>query len=95
MALVKLEDYLTRKQMRKVATYLDFAWQFAQRLKREYQAKGLEVEIYAQGRVSINRNTPYPLIDPEVDLAQAKWDYFFHNEWILPYPEIEVENALE
>ncbi|PQJ16010.1 HTTM domain-containing protein [Aureicoccus marinus] len=95
MALVKLEDYLTRKQIRKVATYPDFAWQFAQRLKREYEAKGLEVEIYAQGRVSINRNTPYPLIDPEVDLAQAKWDYFFHNEWILPYPEIEVENASE
>ena len=92
---IALEDYLSRKQMRKVATYPDFTWQFAQRIKKEYEAKGEKVEIYASGRVGINGKNYQALIDPTVDLAQAKWDYFFHNEWILPYRDLEAENAGE
>jgi hypothetical protein len=34
--VVDLEDYLTGKQMEKIASYPDFIWQFAQRLKSEY-----------------------------------------------------------
>jgi hypothetical protein len=92
---VELQRYLTRKQMRKVATYPDFIWQFCQRLKREYAEKGQEIEIYVNGRVSINRKNPQALIDPEVDMAKAEWDYFFHNDWILPYRDLEAENASE
>ena len=92
---VALENYLSRKQMRKVATYPDFTWQFAQRIKKEYEEKGREVEIYVNGRVGINGKNFQPLIDPEVDLAKARWDYFFHNDWILPYRDLEAENTAE
>jgi len=92
---VELQRYLTRKQMRKVATYPDFIWQFCQRLKREYEEEGQEIEIYVTGRVSINRKNPQALIDPTVDMATAEWNYFFHNDWILPYRDLEAENASE
>lgn len=92
---VELERYLSRKQMRKVATYPDFIWQFCQRIKKEYEEKGQEIEIYINGRVSINRKNPQALIDPKVDMAKAEWDYFFHNDWILPYRDLEAENAPE
>ena len=92
---VELQRYLTRKQMRKVATYPDFIWQFCQRLKREYEEEGQEIEIYVTGRVSINRKNPQALIDPEVNMAKAEWNYFFHNDWILPYRDLEAENASE
>lgn len=93
--MVELQRYLSRRQMRKVATYPDFIWQFCQRLKKEYAEEGQEVELYVTGRVSINRKNPQALIDPTVDMAKAEWNYFFHNDWILPYRDLEAENASE
>jgi vitamin K-dependent gamma-carboxylase len=63
----------------------DGIWQFAQRIKKEYQEQGKDISIFVDSKVSIN-NKPYKMfIDPAVDLASAKWDYFFHNEWIILY----------
>lgn len=84
---VDLDGYLTKKQKRRIAAYPDFIWQFAQHLKKEYAKKGVSISVYAvNSRVSINGRTLHAFIDPEVDLANAKWDYFWHNEWILPSP---------
>ena len=81
---VKLEEHLTKKQKRKVACYPDFAWQFAQYLKKEYAKKGEDIQIYAINRVRVNQGQFSQFIDPEVDLGSVQWKHFSHNEWILP-----------
>ena len=80
---VKKGDYLSRKQIRQASTKPDVIWQFSQRLKEMYAEKGEEVEIYVNARVSVNHKDRKQLIDPNVNMAEAKWDYFFHNDWIL------------
>lgn len=84
---VKLDEYLTKKQRRKVACYPDFLWQFAQRLKKEYAEKGEAVSVYVTNRVKVNQGKYHQFINPEVDLANVPWKHFSHNEWILPFPK--------
>lgn len=80
-----LSEKLTPKQLGLVATKPDGMWQMAQHIKEEFAQKGREVEIYIDSRLSVN-GKPYLLfIDPTVDFAEAKWDYFRHNEWIILY----------
>ncbi len=81
---VDLEEYLTKKQKRKVACYPDFAWQFAQYLKKEYQEKGENISVFVSSKAKVNKSDYSPLIDPKVDLAAVPWKHFSHNEWILP-----------
>ncbi len=81
---VNLNDYLTKKQKRKVATYPDFAWQFAQRLKKEYAQKGQNIQVFAINKVKVNQGKYHEFIDPKVDLANVPWKHFSHNEWIMP-----------
>jgi len=81
---VNLNDYLTKKQRRKVACYPDFAWQFAQYLKKEYSEKGENISIFVNSRVKVNQGQYHTFIDPNVDLAAVPWKHFSHNEWILP-----------
>ncbi|MEH6682371.1 MAG: HTTM domain-containing protein [Sediminicola sp.] len=81
---VRLDDYLTFKQKRKIASYPDFMWQFAQRLKKENAEMGRDIEVYVTSKVSINGKPARTFIDPKVDLAAAKWRHFAHNDWILP-----------
>ncbi|MFP2996917.1 HTTM domain-containing protein [Spongiivirga sp. MCCC 1A20706] len=88
--VVNLKDYVTKKQMRTVRTKPDVIWQFAQRLKKEYQAKGIAVKVYADGKLSVNGRKSRRLVNNEVDLAAVKWNYFSHQDWLLPsdlYPE--------
>lgn len=76
---------VTYKQRGLLTSKPDAMWQYAQRLKKEYAAKGKDVSIFIDANVSIN-NGPYKqLIEPKVDFAEAKWDYFWHNDWILLY----------
>ncbi|MDO6817775.1 HTTM domain-containing protein [Zobellia sp. 1_MG-2023] len=88
--VIKTKDYLSKKQQKRIAGYPDFIWQFAQRLKKEYAKKGEHIEVYAQNsKVSVNGKPYRPFIDPKVDLANTKWNYFWHNEWIFPSPTYE------
>ncbi len=90
--IIDLDDYLSKKQKQRIAAYPDFIWQFAQHLKKEYAEKGVPISVYAvNSRVSINGRPSRAFIDSEVDLANAKWDYFWHNEWILP-SQLKVTN---
>ncbi len=84
--LIKLKDYLTSKQLNRVASYPDFIWQFAQHLRKEYAAKGIPIAVYVKSDISINGKPRRPFIDPEVDLASQPWDPFGHHDWILPAP---------
>jgi len=84
-SIVKIDEYLTNKQHRRIAAYPDFIWQFAQHLKREYAEKGEDISVYAKNsKVSINGKPFRAFINPKVDLAHAEWNYLWHNEWIYP-----------
>ncbi|MDX1762556.1 MAG: HTTM domain-containing protein, partial [Christiangramia sp.] len=85
--IVDKKDYLSRKQMRAITSKPDLIWQFAQRLEEEYAKKGKEVEVYAEGKISVNGGDYKPLIDPKVDLAAEEWQHFKHHDWILPSEE--------
>lgn len=80
-----LNTVLTPKQMAMVSEKPDAIWQMAQRIKKEYAEQGKDVSIYVDSQVSINRKTYKTFINPKADLAQAEWNYFFHNDWILLY----------
>ncbi|NNC35483.1 MAG: HTTM domain-containing protein [Croceitalea sp.] len=81
---INLDNYLTKKQRGKVSAYPDFAWQFAQYLKDEYQRKGVDISVYVTSSVKINQSRYKPFIDPQIDLAAVPWKHFSHNAWILP-----------
>lgn len=72
---------LSPKQTRNLATRPDFIWQYCQRIKQEYSGK--DISIFVDCKTSINHDEYKTLIDPQQDFATAKWDYFWHNNWIL------------
>lgn len=82
--IVKLDDYLTKKQIGKASSKPDVIWQFAQRLKSEFKKEGKNIAVYVDCKISVNHKPLKPLIDPTVDLASANWKAFKHNDWILP-----------
>ncbi|MDX1772802.1 HTTM domain-containing protein [Oceanihabitans sediminis] len=82
--IIKLDDYLTQKQVRLVSTHPDAMWQFAQRLKEEYAEKGRDIEVYIHSSISINGRKHQEYIDSEIDIASVSWSAFKHSDWILP-----------
>lgn len=84
---INLNDYLTKKQQRRVACYPDFIWQFAQHLKKEYAKDGKDIQVFVENKVKINQRPYQQFIDPKVDLANVPWKHFAHNDWILPSPK--------
>lgn len=76
---LNLEAYLTRKQQGAL-TKPDVFWQFIQRVKERY--KGQDIELFANARVRVNNQDLRYLVDPEKELSQLKWDYFWHNNWL-------------
>lgn len=82
--IVRLSDYLTRKQMAHVKTKPDFMWQFAQHLKESYASQGNEIAVYIDAKVSINGRPYQQFTDKTVDIAATKWNRWKHHEWILP-----------
>jgi hypothetical protein len=81
---IKLEDYLTNKQQRLATSKPDVIWQFSQHLKKEFQAKGEDVAVFIDCKLSVNGKPYKQLIKPEVDLANVDWNVFKHSSWILP-----------
>ncbi len=82
---VNLDDYLSPKQKRLASTKPDAIWQFSQKLKALFKKDGQEVAVYVNCKVSVNGKPYKQLINPNVDLAHVPWNYFKHNDWILPY----------
>lgn len=81
---IKLSNYLSRKQTRIIATKPDVIWQFAQRLNSQFTNNGQEISVYADCFVSVNGKASKQLIDPNIDIANVKWNAFKHSPWILP-----------
>ncbi|MER3319154.1 MAG: HTTM domain-containing protein [Allomuricauda sp.] len=84
---INLNDYLTKKQQRRVGCYPDFIWQFAQHLKKEYAQKGENIQVFVENKVKVNQNPYQQFVDSNVDLASVPWKHFAHNDWILPSPK--------
>lgn len=74
---------LSHKQQSFMASTPDGIWQMTQIIKKEFAKKNQEIEIYVDSKVSLNEGPYLTFIDPNVDFATAKWDYFSHNPWIL------------
>jgi len=83
-----LEERLLPKQIVRLSSP-DMIWQMAQTIKKEFLKQGKDVAVYADSWVSINQREYSRFVDPSVDLAQVKWNYFGHNQWILPSPLYE------
>ena len=81
------QELLTKKQQRAIKSKPDMLWQFAQRIKQIEAKKGRDVAVFMNARVRVNGGKYHVLIDPEVDLAQEKWQPFRHHDWILNSPE--------
>ena len=72
---------LTYKQVNALTTKPDFIWQYCQRIKKEYEGKN--ISIFIDCKNTVNQKPYRTLIDPKQDFVNAKWNYFFHNEWVL------------
>ena len=81
---VNLDDYLTPKQQRAIATRPDMFWSFIQYLKQDLISKGEgDYEgIYAVSRVSLNGRPAQALYDPMVDFSTVEWNQFSENVWV-------------
>lgn len=83
---IQIEDYLSSKQQRTVSSKPDVIWQFAQRLKKMFAAKGRDVKVYANTSIRVNGGELHQLIDPDVDLGSVKWHPLKHSDWLRPSP---------
>jgi hypothetical protein len=85
---VRLADYLTPRQIRKMETRPDMLLQFAHYLARIWEAErnlpGVEVRVTSA--VTLNGRPPVVLLDPDRDLAAVPRD-LRHADWILPLTE--------
>lgn len=86
---INKNDYLSQKQLRLVSSRPDGIWQFSQHLKHQYAAKGKDIAVYVDSKVSVNGKKRRQLINPEVDLANVPWNYFTTNPWVIKYDEVE------
>lgn len=81
---VNQDEYLSKTQKRNVRSKPDVIWQFAQILKKEQAELGNDVAVYARCSIKVNGRKSKKLIDHTVDLASVEWDWWNHNEWVLP-----------
>lgn len=83
--LVRPRDYLTPLQERMMSTQPDMILQFAHMVRDDFRARGREVAVYIDARVSLNGRPSRPLIDPSVDLAREE-ESWAPKRWVLPMP---------
>ena len=75
---------MSLKQKRVARSKPDIMWQFAQQLKKEFEAQGQDISVFVNSKLSVNGKHYKPFIDYDVDLASVKWNTFKHSNWILP-----------
>jgi hypothetical protein len=82
---IKLNDYLTEKQIRTLPTHPDMIWQFAQHLKRKFQEQDIDIEVYAGAHVGLNGRAYSAFTDSSIDLAAEPWDHFKAKRWLTNF----------
>ncbi len=82
-------ELITDFQNKKLA-HPDIAFQMAHHIRDHFAKQGKDVAVYAiRSSVSVNGKNTQQMIDPSVDLAATKWNYFGHNEWIRDRKHID------
>ena len=81
---VNTRGYIEPWQERKMAGKPYMIWEFAQYLKKEHEAMGLDVAVFVSAYASLNGRQYQELIDPEVDLASVSRPTWGHASWIRP-----------
>lgn len=77
--------YLTKDQARAMSKRPDMIWQFVQFLKQELPTEGItDFEIYAKGKLKLNKRARQNFIKPDYDLTQAQWHWYKEADWIVP-----------
>ena len=85
---IKPQDFLTKRQKRKLFTHPDMILQFAHFLRDKYEKEyDAEVAVYADVRSKLNGRKYQKYVDTEVDLAKEEWYFFEHAEWVIPLKE--------
>ncbi|MAS37141.1 MAG: vitamin K-dependent gamma-carboxylase [Anaerolineaceae bacterium] len=81
---VNLSDYLSYRQVSKMATRPHMVHQFAYYLADQLRAQGRDnFSIHARNWVALNGRDWQLIIDPQVDLASQPRD-IWHKPWLLP-----------
>jgi len=85
---IRLTEYLTPRQIRKMSTRPDMLLQFAHYLARIWETeRNLPgVEVHVKTATSLNGRPPAMLLDPDRDLSAVPRD-LSHANWILPLTE--------
>ncbi len=81
---VSPEEYLTSWQINRMSDWPELIWQFAQILKKENKKNGLDVEVYADVKASLNGRAYQQMIDPSTDLSAVERPGFIPPKWIIP-----------
>lgn len=84
---VQPRDHLGKRQVNKLFTHPDMILQFAHFLRDQYQAKGKEVEVYADIKIQLNGRKFKHYIDPKVNLAKEEWSFWHSKAWVMPFKE--------
>ncbi|MDW5290022.1 HTTM domain-containing protein [Formosa sp. PL04] len=83
--LIDNSDFLTSRQENQMSYQPDFILEYAHYLGRHFISEGHnQIEVYAEGTVSLNGRQSEPYLNSEVDLFQQK-ESFKHKTWILPF----------
>ncbi len=84
---VRPDEYLTRRQVRKMGSRPHMILEFAHFLRDEFESElGEPVEVRARVECSLNGRRYQPLVDPEVDLAKQRRD-LWPKSWVVPLRE--------
>jgi hypothetical protein len=83
---IKVDSFLSKKQIRTLGTFPFAVPQFAKFLKKEAELAGFK-NVAIKGEVYISKNyRPMTLvIDPDIDLSALDPKHFGHNDWLLRY----------
>lgn len=89
--IVHAEEDLTPRQGSKMADRPDMILQYAHHIARRFEAAGIEDPIVkVESHVSLNGRSYHRMIDPDYNLAEASFNPFGHNPWILHLPDDAV-----
>lgn len=81
--IIDVEGYLKDWQYDDMNGKPYMIWEFAQFLKEEYAAMGIEVEVYANAWASLNGRPEQQIIDPQVDLAAQPRPWWGWADWYI------------
>ncbi len=85
--IYNLDNMLSKRQINAMRGRPDMIWQTAQFIKEEFADIGKDVSIFVTARVGINAHTKRLLINPNVDMAKAEYNYFGHDSWVILYDD--------